>query len=119
MMSQVRPKARPTPAAGPLIAAMKALSEFAISRDMPPNCSRIQRQISNEPPFPAGSARCSVARFIRRRSPPVENALPAPVRTIAFTSLSATSSAAAARVCTISAALSTFSLPGSLIVSTA
>ena len=71
--SQVSAKASPTPAAGPLIAAMTALSVRAIGRTTPPKCRRIQRQTSVEPlvlgePSTAGS--------IIARSPPAEKPSP-------------------------------------------
>src|SRR3954453_22667327 len=45
-MSQASAKARPTPAAAPLTAAMNALSVRVISFAIAPNSLRIQRQIS-------------------------------------------------------------------------
>jgi len=57
--SLARTKARPTPAAAPLTAAKNVLSVRVISRAMPPNSPRIQRQSAGVPSSAASATGCA------------------------------------------------------------
>ena len=107
---------KPTPAAAPLSAARKVVSECAIRRAMAPNSLRIQRHTSV---VPLALVRLATASSIMRRSPPALNAGSAPVSTIVRTSASWVSSSSARRSWRTSGAVSTFKRSGSTSVTSA